>query len=81
MLAQSQIARLYSSHLEPTELTKLNDKGSKVMGLLRAAESWNLMSNFGCRVLGREGCQQKVLPSKIVSTFQNQALCEKVDLG
>lgn len=62
-------------------LTRLNGKDSEVRGLLRAAESWNLMSTFGWRTPGRDGCQEKVSLGKIVLTFENQTLCEKGDLG
>lgn len=81
MHAPCQTTRPYLFHLEPTELTRLNGKDSEVRGLLRAAESWNLMSTFGWRTPGRDGRQQKVSLGKIVLTFENQALCEKGDLG
>lgn len=81
MHAPSQTTKPYLFRLEPTELTRLNGKDNEVMRLLRAAESWNLSSTFGWRTPGTDGCQQKVLPGKIVLTLENQALCEKGDLG
>ena len=57
--------------------TQLIRVAHEVKGLVRAAESWNLVNAFGHQTENRDASQQKALHSKMVLIFENWALGKK----